>query len=165
MAEIDAAYIARKERAIADDLKTAFSCNDRLIRHLGEIRRWTVTVEVAALGVALSGKLATLTVIMTVAVLSLLSFLILELRERSSMRFNKGEVLRVEQIFMIKDPAEYARQVQEFEFRDLRLSKFDRATKLNHLFASVFDLNIGLWYGFWFGLVAVTWLTLGRVVP
>ena len=75
------------------------------MRQVSAIRRWTVTVEVAALGLAIS------------------------------------------------DLQKYSDEVKRFEFRDLRLSKIDRATKLPHLVASAFDLNVTLWYGFWVTIV------------
>lgn len=134
---------------MVEDLKTAFSGYDRLIRQVSDIRRWTVTTEVAALGLAISNKLPSSSTALVPAAVALIAYMILELRERSSMRFNKKEVLEIERIFMISDNAEYVRFVDAFEFRDLRLSKIERATKLLHLVASVFDLNITLWYGFW----------------
>jgi hypothetical protein len=158
MADTDESYVVRKERAMGEDLKTAFSGYDRLIRQVSEIRRWTVTVQVAALGIAISGKLPTASAALIPAAVALLAFMILELRERSSMRFNKKEVLEIERIFMIKDLESYRKAVSEFEFRDLRLDKIDRPTKLLHLAASIFDLNILLWYGFWAVIVGyVSW--------
>jgi hypothetical protein len=65
------------------------------------------------------------------------------------MRFNKKEVLSVERILMIRDPKEYTEAVSGYEFRDLRLERVDRATKLTHLVASFFDLNVAFWYVSW----------------
>jgi uncharacterized membrane protein len=144
-----ASFLARKERAVAEDLKTAFSGYDRLVRQVGEVPTWTVTLEVAALGVLLSGKLAHAMASLVPAMLALAAFMILELRARSSMRFNKDEVMAIERIFMIGGQLPYAEAISKYEFRDLRLSNLSRATKLLHLSASAFDLNVGLWYGFW----------------
>jgi hypothetical protein len=65
------------------------------------------------------------------------------------MRFNKNEVIRVERINMIENDAEYESAIRGYEFRDIRLAGFDRAQKITHLIASIFDLNVALWYGFW----------------
>ena len=65
------------------------------------------------------------------------------------MRFNKQEVLDVENILMTPDAATYASRIEAYTFRDLRLAKLDRPTKLVHLAAAAFDLNVAIWYGVW----------------
>jgi len=92
-------YLDRKERAVMEDLKTAFTGYDRLVRQISEIRRWTVTVEVAAIGLVMSKQISSMAVFTVPATLALLAFMLLELRERSSMRFNKKEVLAIENIY------------------------------------------------------------------
>jgi hypothetical protein len=155
MPVVDADFISRKEKAIVEDLKTAFSGYERLVRQVNEIRRWIVTIQVAALGLLLSGALQRASVVLFPATLALVAFMLLELRERSSMRFNKKEVLTIEEILMLKNRAEYNKSVEEYRFRDLRLAKLDRALKLTHLVASLFDLSVVLWYGFWAALIGI----------
>jgi hypothetical protein len=55
--EAEKAYLERKERAMCEDLRTAFAGYDHLMRQIGEIRVWMVTVEVAAIGLAISKSL------------------------------------------------------------------------------------------------------------
>jgi hypothetical protein len=79
----DSQFLARKERAVSEDLKTAFSGYDRLVRQVGEVRTWTVTIEIAALGLLLSGKLKDPIAAFVPAALALAAFLLLELRART----------------------------------------------------------------------------------
>ena len=149
------AFVERKEKAIAEDLKTAFSGYERLVRQVNDVRRWTVTIEVAALGLLISNRLAKPESALIPAAVALLAMMVLELRERSSMRFNKKNVLAIESILMVEDQEDYEWRVRNYQFRDLRLQELTRWKKLKHLIASLKDRNVWLWYGFWSLLLLV----------
>jgi hypothetical protein len=142
-------YIARKEKALMTDLETAFSGYERLVRQVNLVRAWTVAIMVAALGWIVSREASTPHLVLYPASAALFAFLILELRERSSMRFNKSEVLKVQNILMIEDLVKYETELRAYKFRDLRLAELSRADKLGHLVDSAFNPQVFVWYGFW----------------
>jgi hypothetical protein len=142
-------YHERKEKAVLADLASAFHGYDRLIRQVSLIRAWTIALVVAALGWLISGKpsLPYLAIYITTA--TLFSFLILELRERSSMRFNKLEILKIQQIMMIENQEEYEEEIRKYKFRDCRLAELKRFEKLRHLVDSIFTPQVIFWYLLW----------------
>ncbi len=76
-------------------------------------------------------------------------FFILELHERSSMKFNKKNVETIKSIQMIEDQAEYEKQVRKYVFRELELSQIKRGYKIGDLFESAFQPVVLYWYGLW----------------
>lgn len=143
-------YYKRKEEFLLKDLETAFSGYERLVRQVNSIRTWTVTIMVACIGFLIT-KYQTIPiyVVAVPAMITLLAFLILELRERSSMKFNKAEVIDIENLLMITDNEEFKKAIHEYIFRDLRLNKLDRGKKLGHLIDSLLNFQITYWYFFW----------------
>lgn len=130
------------------DLDTAFSGYDRLVRQVNRIRTWTVTLLFAAVGIVVTGNAPSNISITAPAFVGMIGFLVLELRERSSLLFNKNEVLNLERIFMISDNLVYEKEIWEYEFRDLRLAKLDRKQKLAHLLKASKNIQVLFWYGF-----------------
>jgi hypothetical protein len=142
-------YLKRKESAVLKDLETAFAGYQRLIVQVNSVRTWTVTLMSASLALVLTSQSATPLFIAMIALVAIFAFSLLELRERSSMAFNKAEVLVIEKILMEKDQAKYANLIDQYEFRDLRLVKITRKEKLGHLIASARNWTVIVWYGFW----------------
>jgi hypothetical protein len=142
-------YHERKEKAVLADLASAFHGYDRLIRQVSLIRAWTVALVVAALGWIISGKSSLPYLVIYLTTATLFSFLILELRERSSMRFNKSEILEIQKIMMIENQDDYEKAIRIYEFRDLRLAQLTRDKKLGHLVDSVFTPQVIFWYLLW----------------
>jgi hypothetical protein len=154
-------YIERKEKALMTDLETAFSGYERLVRQINLVRAWTVALMVAALGWIVSAKASAPDLVLYPAAAALVAFLILELRERSSMKFNKSEVLKVQNILMIEDQTRYETELRAYKFRDLRLAEISRADKLGHLVDSIFNPQVFVWYGFWvfvLGFAILKWI-------
>ena len=149
-------FIERKEKAVIEDLKTAFSGYERLIRQVNLIRAWTVGLMVAALSWLVSGRPPSTVLVFIPAGVALFAFLVLELRERSSLKFNKSDVLRVEEILMLQDQTDYEQRLRDYEFRDIRLSKLTRADKIGHMLDSLFSPQIIFWYGFWLVILVFT---------
>ena len=147
-------FIKRKETTVLKELDTAFSGYERLVRQVNLIRAWTVTLMVASVGFLVSGKAISTLAVALPAFSTLIGFLILELRERSSMSFNKAEVLNIERIFMIENKEKYEQELQNYEYRDLRLNKLDRSEKVKHLVSSVKNVQVIFWYLFWVLVVA-----------
>jgi hypothetical protein len=153
-------YIERKEKALLLDLETAFSGYDRLVRQVNLLRAWTVATMVATLGWIVSAKHPNPHLILYPAGAALFAFAILDLRERSSMKFNKLEVLTVQQILMIEDATQFEKALRDYRFRDLRLSQLSRADKIGHLFESAFTPQVFFWYGFWVSVIGYAFLKL-----
>jgi hypothetical protein len=109
----------------------------------------------ASLALAFTNNAVSSRSVVIIAILALASFLLLELRERSSMSFNKKDVIDIERIFMEKDQARYKALIGAYEFRDLRLSRLSRLRKLLHLIKSLKHWTVLLWYSFWLSALIV----------
>ena len=153
-------YLERKEKAVLVDLETAFSGYERLVRQVNLIRAWTVALMVAALGWLIAAKPPSPYLVVYPSTAALFAFLVLELRERSSMRFNKTEVLNLQAILMIEDQGEYEKAIRAYRFRDLRLEHLTRAERLGHLVDSTFTPQVVFWYLFWALVLAYVFLRL-----
>lgn len=151
-------FTKRKEIALFKDLDTAFSGYERLIRQVNLIKAWTVTIMVACVGFLVSGKAISTSSVLLPAFATLMGFLILELRERSSMSFNKLEVLNIQRILMIEDKRQYEKELREYEFRDLRLNKLERADKIKHFISSAKNVQVFFWYIFWVTVILLAFV-------
>jgi hypothetical protein len=103
----------------------------------------------ASLALLFTGNATSGRALIAVALFALFMFLLLELRERSSMRFNKKEVVEIQEIFMERDKGKYAERIDAYEFRDMRLNRLNRKEKLRHLIGSTKSGSVAVWYGFW----------------
>jgi hypothetical protein len=159
------AFLERKERAVMADLSTAFSGYERLVRQVNLIRAWTVALMGASMGWIAVGRGPDPASVGLPAGVALLAFLVLELRERSSMRFNKAEVLALERMLMTDDQAQFEEELRAYEFRDLRLNRLPRLVKLRHLVRSVISPQVVFWYGFWVVMLTVGILYLREASP
>jgi hypothetical protein len=151
----DEIYFKRKENLVIKDFETAFKCYDKLVSKIASIRQWTVTIMVAMILYTFSDGNFLPNIIFPVFI-CFSAFLILELRERSSMRFDKQEILSTERIFMLEDNEEYQRKIHEYIFRDLKLGHLSRKSKLRHLIQSIRKPEVLFWY--------ITWLIIWTVI-
>lgn len=142
-------FLRRKEQAVIKDLESAFAGYHRLVTQVNSVRTWSVSVMAAAIGFLLTRSTHTPEAVLATAIGALVAFMVLELRERSSMHFNKLEVLAIQTIFMVRDQARYQKQIEEYQFRDLRLAKLSRQDKVVHLLRSLMSWQVFVWYGFW----------------
>lgn len=156
-------YLKRKEQAVVKDLESAFAGYQRLIVQVNSIRTWTVSIMAASVGFLLTRTTDELAVLVT-ATGALVAFLLLELRVRSSMAFNKENVLAIQRIFMLEDQQQYAAEVRAYEFRDLRLARVSRADKVRHLLRSVLSWQIALWYTFWLLALGLSYFFANYVI-
>lgn len=141
-------YYKRKEIMVFKDFETAFTVYGNTLMKIANIRQWTVTIMVGLL-VVLFTAIVDINQILIAVVFCLLAFLILELRERSSLKYNKKQVLYLETIFQIKDEAEYKKKIETYVFRDLKLRGYGRRKKIMHLFRSLKDIEFLVWMAFW----------------
>jgi hypothetical protein len=142
-------FFMRKETLVMKDFDTAFSCYDKLVGKVMSIREWTVTVMIALIVFNLTyADMELINTLITVAI-CMGAFLILELRERSSMKFDKAIILEMEQIFMNQDNNDYELKIKEFVFRDIRLCKLGRKAKIMHLIQSCKKPEVIVWYSTW----------------
>lgn len=144
----DEIYLKRKENLVIKDFETAFRCYDKLVSKIASIRQWTVTVMIALIVYTLANDNILPNIIIPV-VICFFAFLILELRERSSMRFDKQEILEMERIFMLKNNEEYQEGIAGYMFRDLKLCNLHRKSKLIHLIQSARKPEVIFWYSTW----------------
>ena len=68
----------------------------------------------------------------------------IELRERSSIRFYKQEILQTEKIFMLENEEEYQSKITAYVFRDLKLVGIGRKAKLRYLLQSIWKPEVTL---------------------
>ena len=80
----------------------------------------------------------------------------IELRERSSIRFYKQEILQAERIFMLENEEEYQSKITTYVFRDLKLVSIGRKARLRHLVQSIRKPEVLFWYITW----AVIWVVI-----
>lgn len=158
-------YLERKHNALVADLESAFAGYERLVGQVNSVRNWTIGVMVASMGWFLSGTNPDPILILTLSGFALCGLLILELRERSSMDFNKSEVLAIQKMLMIEDPSEYNQLLREYVFRDLRLSQLTRRKKMKHLVRSALQPQVLFWYGFWVIAVSACAIVAKHLVP
>lgn len=140
---------------VIKDLETAFAGYQRLVTQVNSIRTWTVTIMSASIALTLTNNAIVPGAVIGTAFVALAAFALLELRERSSMSFNKNEVVNLERIFMIRDVVVYNSEIDQYVFRDIRLGRIARREKVRHLVRSTKNWNIVLWYGFWSLALAV----------
>ena len=145
----DPKYFKRKENLVIKDFETAFKCYEKLLGKIANVRQWTVTVMVALIVFTLTNKEFSVRDIIATVLICFCAFLILELRERSSMKFDKSVILEMETIFMIQDNDEYESKINEFKFRDLRLTDIKRRQKCFHLLRSLLKTEVLFWYLTW----------------
>ena len=144
----------RKETMVFKDFETAFTVYGNTLMKIANIRQWTVTIMVGLL-VVLFTTTANLIQIMIAAAFCLIAFLVLELRERSSLKYNKKQVLYLEEIFQIKDETLYKEKIESYVFRDIKLNEYGRRKKIKHLFRSLKDMELIVWVIFWIIVWAV----------
>lgn len=145
----DATFLKRKEQAVIKDLDTAFIGYQRLVTQVNSVRNWTVTIMAASVGILLTKNTIAPNAVVATALVALFSFMLLELRERSSMSFNKRDVLNLQRVFMEGHDDSYNQSIRDYEFRDLRLSRLARHEKIKHLLRSAQNWQVLVWYIFW----------------
>ncbi len=144
----------RKEIMVFKDFETAFTVYGNTLMKIANIRQWTVTLMVGLL-VVLFTTAANLIQMLIAASFCLIAFLVLELRERSSLKYNKKQVLYLEEMFQIKDETLYKEKIESYVFRDLKLKDYSRRKKIKHLFRSLKDIELIVWMVFWIIVWAV----------
>ena len=152
---MDDVYFKRKENLVIKDFETAFKCYDKLIGKIASIRQWNVTVMVAMIVFTLANNTPRPDMAIPV-IIFFFATLALELRERSSMRFDKQQILELERIFMLKDQKEYEARIENYLFRDLVLRDLGRKSKVMHLIKSIGNNEVIFWYTIWIFI----WVTI-----
>jgi hypothetical protein len=144
----DDLFFKRKESLVIKDFETAFKCYEHLGNKVSTIRQWTVTLMIAMIGFSLIYHVSLFNMIFLSGA-CLASFLLCELRERSSMKYDKNEILLMEKMFMESDNEKYANGIISYKFRDLKLLELSRKEKCLHLWASLRKPIVAFWYTSW----------------
>lgn len=142
-------FFKRKEKLLYKEFDTGFSNYQKLEGKVASIRQWTITLNVAFVIYTLE-RCDRLTPILIVALLIMLLIFLHELRTRTSMNFDKGNILHLENIFNTKDSDEYIKMVLEYKFRDEIISNLDAQSKLKHYRNALYKGELIVWYGAWF---------------
>lgn len=144
----DEIYLERKEKLVYKEFETGFGNYQKLEGKVASLRQWTITINVGLVLYLLSNNHNLLTLFSVIFVFMSI-ILILELRERSSMKFDKDNILLLENIFNEKNYQKYKDSIDVYIFRDLRLSKLNARTKLKHYTKSLYKGEVIVWYGMW----------------
>ena len=89
----------------------------------------------------------------------------IELRERSSMRFDKQEILQAKRIFMLENEEEDQNKITAYDFRDLKLVGIGRKAKLRYLLQSIWKPEVLFWYITWAVIWVVIYIIKNRIPP
>jgi len=140
-------FFKRKECMVIKDFETAFKCYDKLVSKIIGIRQWTVTIMIALMLFTL--REGNINNVLFPVIVSFVVFLIMELRERSSMKFDKRQIINLENIFSLEDENEYMQKIKDYVFRDIYLSKLTKWTKIIHFLKSMKKSEVIIWYAMW----------------
>ncbi|MEI6556185.1 MAG: hypothetical protein WCL70_11395 [Paludibacter sp.] len=141
-------FFERKEMLVFKEFDTGFASYQKLEGKVASLRQWTITINVGFVLYLLSNNHNFKTMVAIIFIFMLI-ILILELRERSSMRFDKENILKLEKLFNEQNYSIYKTEIEKYTFRDLRLSNFSAKTKLRHYSKSMYKGEVIVWYGMW----------------
>jgi len=148
-------FFERKEKLVLKEFDSGFSNYQKLEGKVASLRQWTITLNVAFVLYTLE-KSNNILPVLIVVFLFMLIILVHELRERASMKFDKENILLLEQIFDTKDQEIYENKIIKYKFRDEVISGLDAQTKLKHYWISIYKGEVIVWYGMWI----VVWTVL-----
>ena len=141
-------FFERKEKLVLKEFDSGFSNYQKLEGKVASLRQWTITLNVAFVLYTLE-KCNKLSPVLIVVFLFMLIILIHELRERASMKFDKENILLLEQIFNTVEQESYKNKIVKYKFRDEVISNLDAKTKLKHYWNSIYKGEVIVWYGMW----------------
>lgn len=144
-------FFKRKESIVIKDFETAFKSYEHLSNKVTSLRQWTVTLSIAVMGFFLTNRVSVTNMII-ISSSCFVSFLLFELRERSSMSFDKREILKFENIFMEENNDKYIKSIIDYKFRDLLLDGLCEKEKRKHLKQSLKKPIVYIWYSLWFSI-------------
>ena len=105
--------------------------------------------------------------VVTPFVIVVMLFVYLEAGQKQVMDFDGSEVRGIEAIFMETDPTAFAKKIEQYEFRDIRLNKM-QSPFWRSLFERTkhsFSKSVVVWYGFQVLSVIATYLAVAyRVI-
>jgi len=145
----------RKEKLVIKEFDSGFSNYQKLEGKVANLRQWTITLNVAFVLYTIE-RCTTIFPVLIVVSLFMLIILIHELRERASMKFDKQNILLIEQIFDTHDQEKYENKIVNYKFRDQVISGLNAKTKLKHYLESIHKGEVIVWYGMW----VVVWVIL-----
>jgi hypothetical protein len=138
----------RKEKLVIKEFDTGFSNYQKLEGKVANLRQWTITLNVAFVLYTLE-RCNTILPVLIVVSLFMIIILVHELRERASMKFDKQNILLIEQMFDTTEQENYENKIINYKFRDEVISKLDAKTKLKHYWSSIHKGEVIVWYGMW----------------
>ena len=148
-------YFKRKEKFVEKEFDTGFSSYQRNECKVSNLRQWTVTINVGFVLYVITNNnnMLLLTIVVLVFMLILL---LLELRTRSSMMFDKTNILDLERLIDEKNYDLYYKSILDYRFRDDRLRDLTAFTKLKHYLNAFKKAELIVWYGMW----AIIWISI-----
>jgi len=173
----DELYFKRKEEFVKKEFDTGFSSYQRLEGKVSSLRQWTITINVGFVLYILANNKNLLILLIAITIFMLI-LLLLELRTRSTMTFDKKNILLLEKMFNERDFNTYRQLIENYQFRDQRLTQLTALIKLRHCFCAILQGEVIVWYtmwGFiWAGLIIAIrfnwfithiWIALLLIVP
>lgn len=141
-------FLERKIRFVEKEFETGFHSYQRVEAKVANLRQWTVTINLGFfIYMATYDKnLAVLTIVISVCMIIML---LLELRSRSSMAFDKKNIIEIEEIYHLEKLEEYLNRIKEYRFREEKLQKLSAPQKLICYLKSLCKGEVLVWYGMW----------------
>lgn len=159
----DVLLIETKKELVIKDLETAFQVNAKLSSYHIALRGWSLTLTLAYSGLIISGKVSSSIMLLPLSVVFGV-FAYLEANIRRSGDFSRETIIAIEEIFMRSNWDDFAKGIQQYQFRDLRYQRrsLGRGIKENiqTILISRYSSRIILWYFLLLIPVFVSWLCI-----
>lgn len=153
-------FIERKIRYVDKEFETGFNSYQRVEAKVATLHQWTVTINLGFI-IYMATYNNHLTHLSIILMGCMIIFLLLELRARSSMAFDKTNILEIEDICNEKTRSKYIKRIQEYKFREEKLKELIACQKFKCYFCSVKKGEVIVWYSMWF-LIWVIFIFLMR---
>lgn len=145
VAKFNSDFINRKRELILKDYESLFIVFGRETDIIYSFRGWTITILTIYFTFLFTVQPTGFVVIYLPGLCTILTFYLLEVSERSILRFLLQDIRELETIFMIEDNDEFMQAVALYEFRDLRDAKRPFKSKVINFFKSMTSMKIVFW--------------------
>lgn len=138
-----------KTELIYRDFDSLFSVYERETSIVFSFRGWTITMLTAYFGflIVINSSLSSW-ILYSIPLFIIISFLFLEVAERSVMLKLLKEVRSIEKIFMERNINKLEKKIIDYEFRDLRDAKEKMKIKIGYFAKAIATPQVISWYSF-----------------
>ena len=142
-------FIERKILYVDKEFETGFSSYQRVESKVTNLRQWTVTINIGLI-IYMATYNNHITHLSIILLGCMIIFLLLELRARSSMAFDKKNILEIESICNEQKQSEYINRIINYKFRDEKLKELTAVQKFKCYFGAIKKGEVIAWYSMWF---------------